>query len=77
MAWYGSSALPYAISVPAGVAGLLLAYLGRQPDAKFSALGTTVAFALLSSLLTQLGLGVSVLGTIWALAGLLTLSDVS
>lgn len=76
MAWYGNDALPFAILVPAAAAGLLLPFLGRKVDCRLSALGTTTAFAILSSALTKLGLGASVLGTIWALAGLLSLSDV-
>ena len=77
MAWYGRDAMPFLILVPAALAGLLVPYLGRRPDPKLSALGSIVAFAGISSLLTCLGLGASVLGTIWALAGLLSLSDVS
>ena len=77
MAWYGHDALPFAILVPAGAAGLLLPYLGRYIDPKLAVLGNIIAFSGLSSLLTQAGLGMSVLGTIWALAGLFALSDVS
>lgn len=77
MAWYGRDILPYTMLLPAGVAGLFLPYLGRKANPKLSALGNTVAFAAMSSLLTSAGLGMSVLGAIWAVAGLLTLSDVS
>ena len=76
MAWYGHDALPFAMLVPAAAAGLLLPYIGRRVDPKLAALGNIIAFSGLASLLTQAGLGMSVLGTIWALAGLFALSDV-
>ena len=77
MAWYGHDALPFAILVPAGAAGLLLPYLGRRVEPKLAALGNIVTFSGVASWLTQAGLGMSAVGTIWALAGLFALSDVS
>lgn len=77
MAWYGQSVAPYVLLIPPGVAGLLLPYLGRRPDPKLASLGNILAFAVLSSVLTHYKLGASILGTIWSLAGLLALSDVS
>jgi hypothetical protein len=78
MAWYGHPATPYAMLVPAGVAGTLLPYLGRSgQDPRIRALGTMVAFGGACSLLTQLDLGTSTVGAVWTLAGLLSLYDVS
>ena len=65
MAWYGHPIKPYAFLAPAGLAGLLLPYLGRRVDPKISSLGNALAFAAISSVLTHQGLGASVLGTIW------------
>ena len=76
MAWYGHDAVPYMMLVPAATAGLLLPYLGRKVDPKTAALGNTLAFSLLASLLTSCGLGASYVGVIWAMAGLLTMTDV-
>ena len=77
MAWYGNDVMPYAILVPAAIAGLLLPYLGRRVDPKLAALGTTAAFSLLSAGLTAAGLGASFVPVVWALAGLFTMTDVS
>lgn len=76
MAWYGSDGTPYAILVPAAVAGALLPYLGRRPDARVAAFGTTLAFSLLSAGLTSLGLGLSFVAAVWAFTGILTLAEV-
>ena len=78
MAWYGHPVWPYAMLVPAGLAGALLPYVGRsQQDPRLRALGTMVAWGGVCSLLTQLELGASMMGAFWVLAGLLTLYDVS
>lgn len=76
MAWYGNDVMPYAILVPAAIGGLLLPYLGRRVDPKLAALGSTAAFSLIAAALTAAGLGASLVGAVWALAGLFTLTDV-
>ena len=77
MSWNAQPALAYLFLVPAAVAGALLPYLGSKVDRRIAATGNVWALAVFSAVTIHCGLGMGHFTTIWAIAGMAPLTDVS